>query len=56
MADLEKAMEGKEWRKTDAFIDETPAAYKPIETVMENAKELVAIEHTFNQVINVKGD
>ena len=56
MADLEKAMEGKEWRKTNAFIDELPGAYKPIETVMENAKELVAIEHTLNQIINVKGD
>lgn len=56
MADLEKAMEGKEWRKTDAFIDELPGAYKDIDLVMENAKELVKIEHTFNQVINVKGD
>lgn len=56
MADLEKAMEGKEWRKTDAFVDELPGAYKDIDAVMENAKELVKIEHTFNQIINVKGD
>jgi tRNA-splicing ligase RtcB len=56
MADLEKAMEGKEWRKTEAFIDELPGAYKDIDVVMENAKELVKIEHVFNQIINVKGD
>ncbi len=56
MADLEKAMEGKEWRKTDAFIDELPGAYKDIDVVMENAKELVRVEHVFNQIINVKGD
>lgn len=56
MADLEKAMDGKEWRKTDAFIDELPGAYKDIDLVMENAKELVRVKHTFNQIINVKGD
>lgn len=56
MEDLEKSMEGKEWRKTDAFIDELPQAYKDIDLVMENAKELVRIEHVFNAVINVKGD
>lgn len=56
MADLEKAMEGKEWRKTDAFIDEVPQAYKNVEDVMENAKDLVEIRHTFEQIINVKGD
>lgn len=56
MEDLEKAMVGKEWRKTDAFIDELPGAYKDIDVVMENAKELVEIVHTFNQIINIKGD
>lgn len=56
MMDLEKAMEGKEWRKTDAFIDEIPEAYKNIQTVMENAKDLVKITHTLKQFINMKGD
>ena len=55
-ADLEKAMEGIEYRKSDAFIDEIPGAYKEIDTVMENAKELVQIEHTLKQIINCKGD
>lgn len=56
MADLEKAMEGKEWNRKDAFIDELPGAYKDIDLVMENAKELVKVEHTLTQIINVKGD
>lgn len=56
MEDLEKAMEGKEWRHSNAFLDEVPGAYKDIDLVMENAKELVKIKHTFNQIINVKGD
>jgi RNA-splicing ligase RtcB len=56
MEDLERAMVGKEWRKTNAFIDELPGAYKDIDTVMKNASELVEIVHTFNQIINVKGD
>lgn len=56
MEDLEKAMVGKEWSRSEAFIDELPQAYKDIDVVMENAKDLVEVVHTFNQVINVKGD
>lgn len=56
MEQLEKAMEGIEYRKTDAFLDEIPAAYKDIDQVMEDAKELVEIKHTLRQIVNVKGD
>ena len=54
--DLNKAMEGIEFHSKDAFIDEIPGAYKDIDEVMENAKELVKIEHTLKQIINVKGE
>lgn len=54
--DLESRMEGIEYRKTDAFIDEIPDAYKNIDVVMEDAKELVRIDHTLRQLVNVKGD
>jgi tRNA-splicing ligase RtcB len=54
--ELESAMEGIEWRHTDAFLDEIPQAYKPIDTVMEDAADLVSIRHTLRQIINVKGD
>lgn len=53
---LREAMEGIEYRDTDAFIDEIPQAYKDIDQVMDDASDLVKIRHTFHQVINVKGD
>jgi tRNA-splicing ligase RtcB len=49
-------MVGIEYRDTDAFLDEIPAAYKPIDQVMEDARDLVTIRHTLRQVVNVKGD
>ena len=55
-SDLRTAMEGIEYRDTDAFIDEIPAAYKPIDQVMADARELVSIRHTLRQLVNVKGD
>jgi tRNA-splicing ligase RtcB (3'-phosphate/5'-hydroxy nucleic acid ligase) len=56
MAELEAAMQGIEWRRTKAFLDEIPAAYKPIDVVMEDAKDLVAADHELRQLVNVKGD
>jgi tRNA-splicing ligase RtcB len=43
------------YKHSAEFIDEIPAAYKDIHEVMENSKELVKIEHTLRQIINVKG-
>ncbi|WP_306746089.1 RtcB family protein [Saccharothrix yanglingensis] len=54
--DLRRAMVGIEYRDTDAFIDEIPAAYKDIDVVMEDARDLVEVRHTLRQVVNVKGD
>src|SRR6478609_12134097 len=54
--DLRAAMVGIEYRDTDAFIDEIPAAYKPIDQVMADAADLVQIRHVLHQVVNVKGD
>lgn len=55
-ADLRAAMTGIEYRDTDAFIDEIPAAYKDIDQVMADSADLVEIRHTLHQLINVKGD
>jgi len=49
-------MEGIEWRHSDAFLDEIPGAYKPIDVVMADAKDLVEVRHTLRQIVNVKGD
>ena len=53
---LRTAMAGIEFRDTDAFIDEIPQAYKPIDRVMADAADLVAVRHTLRQLVNVKGD
>jgi tRNA-splicing ligase RtcB len=53
---LDAMMEGIEWSHSDAFIDEHPNAYKDIDVVMEDAKDLVKIRHTLRQIINIKGD
>jgi tRNA-splicing ligase RtcB (3'-phosphate/5'-hydroxy nucleic acid ligase) len=53
---LREAMAGIEYRDTDAFIDEIPAAYKDIDRVMADAHDLVEIRHTLRQLVNVKGD
>ena len=44
-----------ECRKDKDVIDETPAAYKPIDAVMEAQSDLVDIAHTLRQVVCVKG-
>jgi tRNA-splicing ligase RtcB len=55
-AQLDEAMAGIEWRQTDAFLDEIPAAYKPIDQVMADAADLVEVRHTLRQIVNVKGE
>jgi tRNA-splicing ligase RtcB len=52
---LEQEMQGIEWRHDAAFLDEAPGAYKPIDVVMEDAKDLVTIKHELHQLVNVKG-
>lgn len=55
-AQLREAMTGIEFRDTDAFVDEIPQAYKPIDRVMADAADLVEVRHTLRQLVNVKGD
>lgn len=56
MDDFDRAMVGIEHRRSDVLIDELPLAYKDIDEVMENAKELVKVEAILKQILNVKGD
>jgi tRNA-splicing ligase RtcB len=53
---LREAMQGIEYRDTDAFVDEIPGAYKDIDRVMADAAELVEVRHVLRQIVNVKGD
>lgn len=50
-----RATEGIECRKDKEVIDETPAAYKSIEAVMQAQSDLVDVVHTLKQVVVVKG-
>lgn len=56
MADFDEQMKGIECRRMKCLIDELPAAYKDIDEVMENAKELVNVHYVLRQILNVKGD
>jgi tRNA-splicing ligase RtcB len=49
------ATAGIECRKDEGVLDETPAAYKSIDAVMEAQRDLVEVVHTLRQVLCVKG-
>lgn len=51
----ETATAGVECRKDVGVIDETPAAYKDIDAVMQAQRDLVEVVHTLKQVVCVKG-
>jgi tRNA-splicing ligase RtcB len=53
--DLKSQTEGVECRKDQGAIDEIPGAYKSIDEVMDNQKDLVEIVHTLKQVLCIKG-
>ncbi len=54
---LTEAMAGKAWLSRDAkaLLDEHPAAYKDIDQVMADQRDLVEVQHTLSQVFNYKG-
>ena len=56
MQDFDHDMRGIEARRSHHFLDELPGAYKDIDTVMDQSKDLVEVIHTFRQIVNVKGD
>ncbi|TQV69915.1 RtcB family protein [Exilibacterium tricleocarpae] len=53
--DMEAQTQGVECRKDKGVIDEIPGAYKDIDQVMENQRDLVEVVHTLKQVVCVKG-
>ena len=56
MEDFDREMSGIEVKRSDAFLDEMPGAYKDIDLVIEQSRDLVDVVHTFHQIVNVKGD
>lgn len=55
VADLVAQTEGVECRKDSGVVDEIPSAYKDVDVVMENQKDLVEKVHTLHAVLCVKG-
>jgi tRNA-splicing ligase RtcB len=53
--DHKRATAHVECRKDSDVVDESPAAYKPIDAVMAAQADLVEIVHTLRQVVCVKG-
>ncbi|MCP4697127.1 MAG: RtcB family protein [Gammaproteobacteria bacterium] len=53
--DMEKQTQGVECRKDKGVIDEIPGAYKDIDRVMANQRDLVETVHTLKQVLCIKG-
>lgn len=53
--DLTQQTNGVICRKDSGVIDEIPGAYKDIDRVMENQKDLTETLHTLKQVVCVKG-
>jgi len=56
MEDFDRELSGVVVKRSKEFLDEIPSAYKDIDAVMENSKDLVKIEHVLKQIINVKGN
>jgi RNA-splicing ligase RtcB len=52
---LGERMKGIEWGRSNVFLDEHSEACKDINVVMADAADLVRIEHTIRQLVNVKG-
>lgn len=53
--DLAARMAGIEYRHGAQWVDEIPDAYKDIDQVMLDADDLVTVEHSLRQILNVKG-
>ena len=53
--DLEAQTMGVECKIDKSVVDEIPAAYKDIDTVMANQTDLVDVVHTLKQVVCIKG-
>jgi tRNA-splicing ligase RtcB len=55
LSDLRQQTAGVECRKDHGVLDEIPGAYKPIDQVMENQRDLVEIVAELKQVMCIKG-
>ena len=55
-AEFAASLEGTFSRASRSYLDEAPAAYKDIETVIGRQRDLVDVVHTLRPLITLKGD
>ncbi|MEX3101856.1 MULTISPECIES: RtcB family protein [unclassified Streptomyces] len=55
VSDLEEQTRGVECRKDSGVVDEIPGAYKPIDQVIDQQRDLVEVVAKLKQVVCVKG-
>lgn len=55
--DLRREMGDRTWLadRAEQLLDEIPSAYKDIDEVMANQRDLVEVVHTLRQIVNYKG-
>lgn len=56
LTDLVAQTAGVECRKDSEVLDEIPGAYKDLDVVMENQRDLIEVVHTLKAVLCVKGN
>ena len=56
MEDFDKAMKGIIHKRKDILLDEIPGAYKDVDLVIEQSKDLIKVEYVLRQILNCKGD
>ena len=54
--DLAARMTGIACRVRPSLLDEHPDSYKDVDMVIDRSRDLVRVEHTLRQVLNIKGD
>lgn len=55
LEDLDREMDGIEYKKGEEWIDEIPSAYKDIDVIMRDSSTLVTVEYVLRQFVNCKG-
>jgi tRNA-splicing ligase RtcB len=55
--DFKRAMEGRFWQvaHAEALVDESPQAYKDIDQVMRDQRDLVEVVHELHGLVSYKG-
>ena len=54
-AEFQAQMAGIECHISEKQLDEAPGAYKPIDVVLNDARDMIEVRHTLTPILNIKG-